>query len=79
MRSKKRNKLLNYLKNNKIFCNISYPFPIHLMRGYKHLNYKKGDLPITERLSNEIMSIPMYPFLKKNEIKKVIKVLNEFN
>lgn len=79
LRSKKRNKLLNYLKNNKIFCNISYPFPIHLMRGYKHLNYKKGDLPITERLSNEIMSIPMYPFLKKNEIKKVIKVLNEFN
>ena len=79
LRSKKRNKLLNYLKKKKIYCNISYPFPIHLMRGYKFLNYKKGDLPVTEKLSSEIMSIPMYPYLKKEEINKIIKVLNEFN
>ena len=49
------------------------------MRGYKYLNYKKGDLPITEKLSNEILSIPMYPYLNSTKIKKIIKVLNEFN
>jgi aminotransferase EvaB len=79
IRSKKRNKLLNYLRKNNVFCNISYPFPIHLMRGYKYLKYKKGALPITEKLSNEILSIPMYPYLDSRKIYKVIKILNEFN
>ena len=79
IRCKKRKLLLSYLKKNNIFCNISYPFPIHLMRGYKYLNYKKGDLPITEKLSKEILSIPMYPYLNSTKNKKIIKVLNEFN
>ena len=79
IRCKKRKKLLDYLKKNNIFCNISYPFPIHLMRGYKYLKYKKGFLPITEKLSNEILSIPMYPSLNKYKINRVINILNEFN
>ena len=79
IRCKKRRKLLSYLNKNNIFCNISYPFPIHLMRGYKYLNYKKGDLPVTEKLSGEILSIPMYPYLNSTKINKIIKVLNEFN
>ena len=79
IRTKKRNKLLEYLKKNKIYCNISYPFPIHLMRGYKFLKYKKGNLKITEKISKEILSIPMYPHLNSKKIKKVVKILNEFN
>ena len=79
IRSKKRDKLLKYLKEKKIYCNISYPFPIHLMRGYKFLGYKNGDLPVTERISSEILSLPMYPYLEKNKINKVILALNEFN
>tara|TARA_B100000767_G_scaffold268136_2_gene287929 strand:- start:5819 stop:6928 length:1110 start_codon:yes stop_codon:yes gene_type:complete len=79
LRSKNRKKILKHLKQNKIFCNVSYPFPIHLMKGYKNLNYKKGDLPITEKISKEIMSIPMYPYLNSQKLKKIVKILNEFN
>ena len=71
--------MLKHLKQNKIFCNVSYPFPIHLMKGYKNLNYKKGDLPITEKISKEIISIPMYPYLNSQKLKKIVKTLNEFN
>ena len=60
VRHKKRTKIMNYLKKNGIFCNISYPFPIHNMRGYKNLFHGVKDLKITEKLSKEIFSLPMY-------------------
>ena len=79
IKTKKRNKLLKYLRKNKIYCNITYPFPIHLMRGYKFLGYKKGELKITEKLSKQILSLPMYPQLNDEKVNRVIKILNEFN
>ena len=63
------------LRENDIHVNISYPFPIHLMEGYSSLDYKKGDLPITEKISQEIFSLPMYPTLSEDEQRKVINVL----
>jgi dTDP-3-amino-2,3,6-trideoxy-4-keto-D-glucose/dTDP-3-amino-3,4,6-trideoxy-alpha-D-glucose/dTDP-2,6-dideoxy-D-kanosamine transaminase len=77
VRHKKRAFIMKELKKNNIFCNISYPFPIHTMKGYSYLNYKKGDFPITESLSKKIFSLPMYPLLKKKEILKVIKILTK--
>ena len=65
------------LKKNNIYCNISYPFPIHLMRGYSYLKYKKGNFPIAEKLSKRIFSLPMYPQLNKFAILKVVKCLKE--
>ena len=78
VRHKRRKLIMDYLKKNGIFCNISYPFPIHLMKGYKYLGYKKGSLPITERLSKQIFSLPMYPKLSLKKVHKVIKLLNNF-
>jgi len=78
VRHKQRKLIMEYLKKNGIFCNISYPFPIHLMKGYKYLGYKKGSLPITERLSKQIFSLPMYPKLSLKKVHKVIKLLNNF-
>ena len=78
VRHKRREKIMDYLKRNNIFCNISYPYPIHSMRGYKDLNVKKNDLKITSKLSKEIFSLPMYPDLTDKNIEKVIKTLNKF-
>jgi len=78
VRHKKRKKLMDYLKKNNIFCNISYPFPIHSMKGYKYLNINQNDLKITNKLSEEIFSLPMYPDLTDKDIEKVIKTLNKF-
>lgn len=78
IRHPKRKNFMNYLKNNGVYCNISYPYPIHLMRGYKYLGYKKGDLPMTEKLAKEIFSLPMYPNLNDKSVNKVIKLINNF-
>jgi len=78
VRHPKRKKIMNYLKDNGIFCNISYPFPIHSMRGYKYLNVKNDDLKNTNKLSKEIFSLPMYPELSTVKLEKVINILNKF-
>jgi aminotransferase EvaB len=73
----KRKYIMDKLKKKNIYCNISYPFPIHLMRGYSFLKYKKGDFPIAEQLSKKIFSLPMYPYLKNSEVLKVVKYLKK--
>jgi len=78
VRFKKREKLMNYLKKNQIFCNISYPFPIHSMKGYKYLNINGNDLKNTNLLSKQIFSLPMYPELSDSKLERVINVINKF-
>ena len=78
VRHKKRDSIMQYLKMNRVFSNISYPFPIHLMKGYKYLGYKKNDLPITESISKQIFSLPMYPQLTMCQVDKVIKLINNY-
>ena len=73
-----RERIMNYLKDNNIFCNISYPYPVHSMKGYKYLNEKNNDLPITNKLSKKIFSLPMYPELSTIKLEKVINILNKF-
>jgi aminotransferase EvaB len=70
-----RKNIMGKLKKNNIYCNIVYPFPIHLMRGYSYLGYKKGNFPIVEKLSKRIFSLPMYPQLTQSMVFKVIKSL----
>tara|TARA_R110001592_G_scaffold112198_2_gene310192 strand:- start:3009 stop:4139 length:1131 start_codon:yes stop_codon:yes gene_type:complete len=74
---KDRNEILKKLTEKDIHLNISYPWPVHTMIGYEYLGWNEGDLPITERRSNEIFSLPMYPTLTDDEQTKVINVLKE--
>ena len=66
------------LKKKEIEARIHFPYPIHLMRGYKYLGYKEGDLPITEYLAEHIMSLPMSPGIKMEEVEQVIGAIREF-
>lgn len=56
---------------------IHYPHPIHLMRGYAFLGYKPGSLPVTEQLSQSILSLPIYPELSDEDVNRVIQAVNE--
>lgn len=76
VRHPKRDIILEELKKRDILLNISYPWPIHTMTGYKNLGYNEGDLPITERMSKEIFSLPMYPSLTIDEQVKVCENMN---
>ena len=48
------------------------------MKGYKFLGYKKGDLKVTEKLSKEIFSLPMYPELSMKKVKNIVSTINKF-
>jgi len=76
VRTKKRNKLKSYLDKNGIKTEIHYPIPVHLQPAYKYLKIKRGSLPITEKICNEILSLPMFPELTKQEVEKIVKVIN---
>ncbi|HAQ69906.1 MAG TPA: aminotransferase [Flavobacteriales bacterium] len=71
-----REKLQKYLTEQGIGTMIHYPIPPHLQECYKHLGYKNGDFPIAERLSNEILSLPLYIGLSKPVLLKVQELLN---
>jgi aminotransferase EvaB len=70
-----RDELISELKHRDIYLNISYPWPIHLMRGYSYLGGKEGDLPVTEELAKTVFSLPMYPTLKEEMQTRVCQVI----
>ncbi len=50
---------------------IYYPVPLHLQAAYKELGMKPGSLPVSEFAAREVLSLPMYPELTEEQIKKV--------
>ena len=65
------------MDKNNIGHLIHYPIPPHLQKAYKHLGFKKGDYPISEKIHKEIISIPLRPDLKENEVDYISeKILN---
>jgi dTDP-4-amino-4,6-dideoxygalactose transaminase len=79
IRVKARSKFLAFMSASDINIIIHYPTPIHLQPAYEFLNYKKGDFPITEKVSEEIVSLPIYPELEEKEISYIIaKIINYF-
>ncbi|MCX5802864.1 MAG: DegT/DnrJ/EryC1/StrS family aminotransferase, partial [Proteobacteria bacterium] len=68
VRVKKRDELMRYLSEQGVSTLIHYPMPIHMQKVYKHLGYKHGDFPNAEKVAKEIISLPMYPSLKEDEV-----------
>lgn len=75
---RKRDALKEFLISNKIYPGIHYPVPLHLTNAYRYLGYKEGSFPVTEKLSNEILSLPMFPELREEEIVYVCEKIMEF-
>jgi dTDP-4-amino-4,6-dideoxygalactose transaminase len=67
----KRAELQAALQAAGIHTGIHYPIPVHLQRAYEDLGYKKGDLPVTERIASEQLSLPMFPELEDDQIARV--------
>ena len=74
----KRDEIIKKLIENNIQVNINYPFPIHKMKAYKNKVLNKSNyLPITEKMTNGIFSLPLYPKLKKTDVFKVSRVIKK--
>jgi dTDP-4-amino-4,6-dideoxygalactose transaminase len=66
-----RDDLRQRLAAKGIETGLHYPVPLHLQEAYRFLGYKVGDFPVSERLSNSILSLPMYPELLPRAVGEV--------
>ena len=78
IRVKDREGIQRNFDANGIGTMIHYPIPLHLQTAYKNLGYRKGDFPCAEKISREIISLPIYPFINKTQIRFVAKTIKSF-
>lgn len=70
-----RDRVRSGLQDAGIETAVHYPLPIHLQKAYAHLGHQAGDLPVTEALCEQCLSLPIYPELSKEKIARVTSVL----
>ena len=78
IRVEKRDALQKCLSERKISSTVYYPHPLHLQPLYSALGHKAGDFPHSERAAKEVLSLPMYPELRKEQIARVVEAVVEF-
>jgi dTDP-4-amino-4,6-dideoxygalactose transaminase len=66
-----RDEVQEHLKKSEIACGIHYPIPMHRQPAMAKSDYKLGDFPETERVSERILSLPIYPELTDEQVKYV--------
>lgn len=77
IRTKKRKKLISYLKANGVSSAIHYPIALPFLKCYEYYNHKENDFPVSYKLTKEILSIPMFPELGLENIEYISKIINE--
>jgi len=73
-----RDGLQKFLDSKGIATGLHYPLPLHLQKAYEHLGYKKGVFPVTESIADRLLSLPMFPELKPEQIEYVVQSIKEF-
>ncbi len=78
IRIEQRDALQRHLAARKIGSKVYYPYPLHLQPLYSALGHQAGDFPHSERAAHEVLSLPMYPELRKEQIARVVEAVAEF-
>lgn len=73
-----RDELQAYLRQHDIATGIHYPVPCHLQRACHDFGYRQGELPVTERVVGEILSLPMYAELTAEDIQTIVEAVRDF-
>jgi dTDP-4-amino-4,6-dideoxygalactose transaminase len=79
VRTDDREGMMSHLKQMGIGTGIHYPIPLHLQKAYVSLNYRKGDLPVAEKVAGEIVSLPMFPQLTAAQQARVVEEVLKFS
>ena len=74
----RRDDLRKYLGERGIGTQIHYPVPIHLQQSAEFLGYRKGDMPVTERVASEVLSLPMFAELTDGQLERVADSVRSF-
>lgn len=77
IRTKKRNLLIKEFKKNNIAFSIFYQIPLHLQKANRYLKYKTGDFPVSEKVSREIIALPVHASLTKKDILKTALIIGK--
>lgn len=72
-----RDSVRNQLQEKGIGSMVYYPYPLHLQPAYQHLGYQPGQLPVTEQICHEVLSLPMFPELTPQQQDQVIYALKD--
>ncbi len=75
IRSSQRDKIQDALKREGISSVIYYPVPMHLQEALNGYGYRKGDFPVSEKVSSEVLSLPIYPTMSEKDIERVSDVI----
>ena len=78
IRLKGRDELFEFLKVRGIGSMVYYPLSLHLQKAFSHLNYRQGDFPQSELAQQEVLSLPIFPELKEDELELVASSIKEF-
>ena len=78
IRVKDRDRSREELKSKGIATGIHYPIPLHLQPAYRYLGFKEGDFPVTEKASQEILSLPMFAELNDQQIEEIVELIKLF-
>ncbi len=78
IRTDRRDELQKYLLENGIPTAIHYPIPLHMQEAFQYLDYKEGDLPVSENLAREVISLPMFPEMTEEQQDLVINEIKKF-
>ena len=74
----KRDELMDYLNAEGFAVRVYYPLPLHLQPCFAYLGYKAGDFPVSERLSKEVLALPVFPGLTQNEQEELVAKIAKF-
>jgi dTDP-4-amino-4,6-dideoxygalactose transaminase len=72
-----RDRVRQHLQQQGIISMIYYPLPLHLQPVYQSLGYQPGQLPVSEQLANQVLSLPMYPELTLEQQERVVYALKD--
>ncbi|HHF52143.1 MAG TPA: DegT/DnrJ/EryC1/StrS family aminotransferase [Candidatus Aminicenantes bacterium] len=78
LRTRSRDKLQEYLKEQGVSTAIYYPLPLHLQECFKDLGYLKGDFPEAEKASGSVISLPVYPELTDEQQEYIVEKISGF-
>ncbi|WP_017300786.1 DegT/DnrJ/EryC1/StrS family aminotransferase [Nodosilinea nodulosa] len=73
--NQERNQVQQLMREAGVVCMVYYPLPLHLQPVYRHLGYQPGDLPQTEAVAHQVLSLPMFPELGEAAQLQVVQTL----
>lgn len=73
----RRDELMNFMNENGFAVRVYYPLSLHLQPCFKYLGYKEGDFPVSEKLTREVLALPVFPGLEQSEQEQIVECMKK--